>query len=163
MEKEKVVKTVFEEVTRTIDKNSGEVFDIQHKTIKKLERDKFAMVYLKDISGIIGLNSKGEFKTLLALVARIAYDTNEVRIMLDVKEQIAKETELSLNSIDKAVVNLTAKKILLRKMSSLGKEMRGVYILNPKYFFKGEDLERAKIIQIVLQYELKGEGNLDKW
>lgn len=149
----KTQKVIYEEITTNVDINSGQVIDIQHKVTKKLERDKFAMIYLKDISGIIGLNSKGEFRTLLALVARAAYNTNEIRVALDVKTDIAKETELSINSVDKAVVSLTTKKVLLRKKLN-GKELRGVYILNPKYFFKGEDIERAKIIQIVFQYEL---------
>lgn len=147
-------KNLFEEVKRTIDKDSGETVDIQYTFKKKVDRDKFAMMYLKDISGILKLETKAEYKTLISLVHRSSYNTNEVRTMIDVKQEIAKEGEISIDSVEKAIISLAKKNILIRKMSE-NKPVRGVYILNPSYFFKGEDLERAKVIQVVLEYVIR--------
>ena len=148
-----MAKNYYEDVTRTIDKDTGEVVEIQQRVKRRVERDKFAMIYLKDISSILDLGTKGEYKVLLALLPRSNYNTNEVRIMKDVKTDIAKETNLSLNSVNKAVKNLNSKEIIIRKKHE-GEEIRGVYILNPTYFFKGEDMERAKVFKMVLEYEI---------
>lgn len=147
-------KNLFEEVTRSIDKDSGETVNIQHTIKKKVDRDKFAMVYLKDIGSILKLETKAEYKTLISLVYRASYNTNEVRAMLDVKQEISKECEISIDSVEKAIITLAKKNILVKKVSN-GKPIRGVYILNPNYFFKGEDLERAKVVQIVLEYIIR--------
>jgi len=148
-------KNYYEEVVRTIDKDTGEVVEIQQTVKRKVEKDKFAMMYLKDISGILELNTKGEYKVMLSLVQRSHYNTNEVRIMKDVKLEIAEEVGLSYDSVRKSIINLTRKKIIVRKRDLQNNEVRGVYILNPNYFFKGEDVERSKIIKLVLEYEIK--------
>mgnify|MGYP003376405234 CR=1 FL=1 len=146
-----MAKNVFETITTKIDKDGGEVLDIERVVKRKVDRDKFAMMYLKDISSILELDTKAEYKTLISLVYRASYNTNEVRVMLDVKKEISAETKISIDSVEKAIITLGRKGILIRKTHE-GKDIRGVYILNPNFFFKGEEMERAKVITMVLQY-----------
>lgn len=121
---------------------------------KRIERNEFAMLYLKDLSQLLDISTKGEYKVLLAIVERANYNENSIRIGKDIKEEIAIETGLSFPTVDKSVTKLYKMGILLRKKHA-GKEVRGAYLINPKYFFKGEELERAKLFKLILEYEIK--------
>lgn len=147
-----MTKHYYEESERVITED-GEVKSITIKTRKRVQKDKFVMMYLEDLSGVLDLNTKGDYKVLLSLVSRAGYNTNEVRIQKDVKTEIAEETGLAYSSVNKAVVSLTRKKLIIRKVFQ-GKTIRGIYTLNPKYFFKGSDIERNNVLQAVIEYEL---------
>ncbi|NQZ79187.1 MAG: replication/maintenance protein RepL [Ekhidna sp.] len=142
----------FQESERIIT-NDGEQLSLTIKTRKRVQKDKFVMMYLEDLSGVLKLNTKGDYKVLLALVSRAGYNTNEVRIQKDVKIEIAEETNLAYNSVNRAVVSLTQKNLIIRKVFQ-GKAIRGIYTLNPKYFFKGSDIERHNVLQTIFEYEI---------
>ena len=78
----------------------------------------------------------------------VGYNTNEVILIKSKKEEIAKKTGLSYNSVHNTISRLCKKGILLRRAQSL-------YILNPKFAFKGEEVQRAKKLKLVLEYQLQ--------
>lgn len=146
-------KNYFESVETTIDEE-GNVKELKKTVRRKVERDKFAMMYLKDISKLFEISTKGEYRVLIALVKRSSYNTNEVRVAKDVKEEIAEETGLAYSTVHQSVAKLSKSEIIIRKKKD-GKEVRGVYILSPKYFFKGEEMERARVVKLVMEYSIE--------
>lgn len=142
-----LTKNYYEQITEQIDKETGEVEIIERTVKRKVSKDKFIMLFLKDIRGIIDLSSKAEFKVLLAICEIVKYNSNEVILIKPVKEKIAEMSSVSYGSVQNAISKLRAKDILIRSASS-------TYILNPKYFFKGEDREKANVIKLTFEYQL---------
>jgi len=143
-----ITKNYYEEVTQTIDKETGELESVQRTVKRKVSRDQFVMFFFKDIQGLIDLSSKAEFKVLLSICEMVGYNTNEVILIKSKKEDITKQTGLSYNSVHNTISRLCKKGILLRRAQAL-------YILNPKFAFKGEEIQRAKKLKLILEYQLK--------
>jgi hypothetical protein len=139
-------KNYYEHITEVVNED-GEMEMLSRVVKRKVSRDKFIMLYLKDIRGILGLSSKAEFKVLLAICEISGYNTNEVILIKPIKEKIATITDLSYGGVSNAISNLRKKDILIRSASS-------TYVLNPKYFFKGEDRERANVIRLTYEYQI---------
>jgi DNA-binding GntR family transcriptional regulator len=78
--------------------------------------------------------------------------------MSHVKEEIAKELNLKVVTINKAISILSEKNILLRKA-------RGCYLMNPFFFGRGK-WENIKKIRMELEYDTDGKHtfrvNIDK-
>lgn len=146
-------KNYYEETNTTIT-NDGEVIEVNRKVKKKIDRDKFIMLYLKDMSSVIDLNSKGEFKVLLSIAKISGYNDNEIRLGKDVKMKIAQDTGLAYNYVHNTINRLSKKHMIMKKKAIDGSNVRGVYILNPKYFFKGDDISRASLLRMVLEYHI---------
>lgn len=144
-----ITKNYYEEVTQTLDKETGELESVQRTVKRKVARDQFVMFFFKDIQGLIDLSSKAEFKVLLSICEMVGYNTNEVILIKSKKEEMAKKTGLSYNSVHNTISRLCKKGILLRQAQSL-------YILNPKFAFKGEEIQRAKCLKLVLEYQIQG-------
>lgn len=143
-----LTKNYYEHVTQTLDEETGEIKELERVVKRKVAKDKFIMFYLKDIKGILGLSSKAEFKVLLAICDFVGYNTNKVILIKPVKEEIAEMSGLSYGSVQNAISQLKKKEILIRSASS-------TYLLSPKFFFKGEDRERANVIKLTYEYELE--------
>lgn len=142
-----ITKNYYEEVTQTIDKETGELESVQRIVKRKVSRDQFVMFFFKDIQGLIDLSSRSEFKVLFAVCEMVGYNTNEVILIKSKKEEIAEKTGLTYNSVHNTISRLCKKKVLLRQAQAL-------YILNPKFAFKGEEVHRAKRLKLVLEYQL---------
>ena len=142
-----ITKNYYEEVTQTIDKETGELESVQRIVKRKVSRDQFVMFFFKDIQGLIDLSSRAEFKVLFAVCEMVGYNTNEVILIKSKKEEIAKKTGLSYSSVHNTISRLCKKEVLLRQAQAL-------YILNPKFAFKGEEVHRAKRLKLVLEYQL---------
>jgi hypothetical protein len=149
-------KNYYEQVESIIDHETGEVTEVKKTVKRRVARDKFIMLYLKDISSIIGLATKSEFKVLMSICNMAKYNSNEVILIKPKKEQIAEETGLNYDNVKNTISRLHKKEILIRTASS-------TYLLNPKYFFKGEETERAKALKLVFEYTLTdGDGKSDE-
>lgn len=88
------------------------------------------ILYLKDLPS--GLNT-----VLLAFLKRMSYD-NQIVLNAGIKRIIAKETELSVSSINNAITKFVKGDILKRIET-------GVYQVNPHLFGKGDWVDIAKI------------------
>jgi hypothetical protein len=141
---------IYESVETLADFQTGEVKTIKTVVSKKVSREKFIKVYLEDISGILGITSQTEFKVLYKLWQLADWGTNQVLIYKEVKEQIGLEVGKSYSGVSNAVASLVKKGIL----KSVG---RMKYMLNPKLFFKGEEIEKSSIIEAYMRYEIQTE------
>jgi len=112
-----------------IDYDTGEIKEENTTRIIKIPKeDNYIKVYIKTIGLLHNLPNSAD-KILFELLKYVNYD-NEIIINKSVKENIAKRLELSLSRINMYISNLHKKKFLIRKN-------RGVYILNPFVFGKG--------------------------
>jgi DNA-binding MarR family transcriptional regulator len=143
-----MAKNIYEEVTQTLDKETGEVETIERKIKRKVKRDLFAMMYVEEIANLISNISPAEMKVLIAIVQRSEYNTNRIFLTKGVKDRIVNDTKLKYSTVHNSVSKLSQKDILIRETTS-------EYILNPKYFFKGEEVERAKVIKFIIEYRLE--------
>ena len=62
-----ITKNYYEEVTQVLNKETGELEEVQRTVKRKVSRNQFVMFFFKDIQGLIDLSSKAEFKVLLAI------------------------------------------------------------------------------------------------
>lgn len=154
------VNTQLEERT-VIDKETGEVLDSQIISNKQLnltrkvkDYNEFIMVYLKDISSFLKIDNATQIKVLALIWRDISYNNpelnegNTMAILKDDKERWANEIGCNTRTIDNALSALVKKQILLSVC-------KGKYKLNPKYYFKGSNSDRTKILNINVKYEIE--------
>jgi hypothetical protein len=133
---------------KIVDVETGEI--IQEKdTVKTkfLEKEpNFVKIYLKDILYLNEL-STSYHNVLYAIIKRMDYD-NIIYLMKTNKTKIAEECKLEVNTVAKAIVELTKKEIILR-------HGKGEYIVNPFLFGKGQ-WHDIKSLRIKIEYSSYG-------
>jgi len=142
----------FEQITNQYDlaiqfKNDTSPVNLFFKEKKNTYNAKFIQVYLEDISIIMDLKDASSIKVLLNLCKYCTYNTNEIIIVKALKERIAENTGIKLQTVSNIISNLVKKDILIKRA-------RSIYFLNPFYFFKGRDFNRQKLIRLIVEYEL---------
>lgn len=156
------VKTTIEEKT-IIDKETGEVLDTQVVSNKEINftrkvknYNEFIMVYLEDISSFLKIENATQIK-VLALIWRDANynnpelnEGNTIAILKDDKERWATEINVNTRTIDNALSALVKKELLISVC-------KGKYKLNPKYYFKGSNTDRTKILNVQVNYEFENQ------
>jgi hypothetical protein len=122
-------KIIYEQRELIINNETGEVKEeINNKTIKIPKEDNYIKIYIKTIGLLHNLPNSAD-KILFELLKYVNYD-NEIIINKSVKQNIANRLNLSLSRINMYITNLYKENFLIRKN-------RGVYILNPFIFGKG--------------------------
>lgn len=137
---------MFEEVNIIVDSQTGEQIEHSRRFTKQVEKEKFMMVYLENMAGILEVNSPIEFKVLLSLWQLSEFDTNKIFIVKDTKEEIALKTGYQFKTVENAISKLSKKDLLIRKSTA-------VYFLNPKYFFKGSEIARANAAKVIFEFK----------
>lgn len=133
------------ETTHVVDRENGEILRTEIITTKRVTAHKFVQLYLDDFGALMGIEGEGEYRLILWCAKNMNYETNEVIIINTLKKRIAAECDLSPYTINNAVSSLVRKNLLLRKDTS-------IYMLNPKYFFKGKVEDRMALIRTVEYY-----------
>lgn len=131
-----------------VDHTTGEITHEDKLIQRRVSAEKFIMVYLNDMGNIFQLTSDAQYKVLIALWKRTEFGTNKVIVVKSVKNDIVKETGVKFRTIANALTSLTKKGLLIRKD-------RSVYYLNPKYFFKGSDIQRRQQIRVLIEYNIE--------
>src|SRR5271155_292797 len=131
MSKRKLVQTVFEHTE--VDYQTGAV--AKYKSIKKVTRttQEFLLAYVEAISKLAGC-SGSQLKVVLACLRYVDYNTNELLLNPNRRNQICELTGLKRDTVNTVISKLYKKNIFIR-------ENKTSY-LNPHLFFKGRDLER---------------------
>lgn len=137
-------KTVYTEIKE--DYKTGEITERRRITKQVASREQFVLMYVQDIANLHTL-SHAEYRLLSTLAKYIEYNTNEFYLNLKRKEELMELTNLKFNTISQCLTRLVKKNLLLRVSNS-------TYQMNPLIFFKGEDIERAKYLEIITRYEL---------
>ena len=126
---------------------------------------KFCQVYDDAIPAIMGLSSPTAFKLSIWLARRMD-EENVVQIKRYEKIRFSKElalfgsNEISVSAIEKAVAALVFAELI--QPISLGNQRRGLYLVNPKYFWRGKSQkERSEKIKVFNELLLKREHEKD--
>lgn len=152
----KLKSVIYSEIERNVDE-TGVVLAESVKIVKKVTADQFMQVYLQDVSGLLSIDSAGEFKVLLWLwqnskfydpdTKSHAIESNKIILVKAVKEEIAAKLDISVSRVNGIIISLVKKNLLI----IIG---RSVYTLNAKYFFKGYSKHRESIVQAVIEYQV---------
>lgn len=137
-------------VNNYIDSNTGELLDTsvetKHTKIVTHRGDEFASIYSSIIAAMKGLSTSA--KSLLTYIAlKSNINTNEITLVKSKLEELSKDSELSIPTIKRNIRILVEKDILIKKGS-------GLYLVNPKYFWRGSADNRNKKLKYILELEL---------
>lgn len=135
------------ETTHIIDRQDGEILRSEIITRKRVSAEKFLQVYLDDFGFLMGIEGEGEHRIILWCAKNMNFETNEIVIVAEHKRRISSDCDLSLHTINNCLSSLVRKSILIRKATS-------IYMLNPKYFFKGK-LEVRDILIRTMEYHIQ--------
>ena len=116
--------------------------------------DEFMQVYLEDMSVLMNIDTMAEFKVLVWLWKSSNYIDenvnligNQVIVNQRLVDIISREADLKAQTIRSTVSKLCKKRLILKDL-----EYRGVYYMNPQYFFKGALSDRLKKIRVINNY-----------
>jgi len=142
-------KKVYYDSEEKIINEKGEIIEhkIESKAIDTAQEPPFVKMYLKDLMWLKN-TPKWTNRVLSELLKNMSYG-NEIILNVSLKKRIANELDMSINSINKALIDLKRTQILLQKE-------RGIFIANPEYFAKGR-WEQVKSLIIETRY-LRGGG-----
>lgn len=128
--------------------------DITH--IKKVSAEEFCQVYLKDNEEFWRLNGAENNVLKLAWLTSTyyadsdyQYPGNMVHCNKNFRELVKTKTGLSESAIKTAISSLVKKFMLLKDSNC-----KGIYYLNPNYFFKGSISDRTKVIKHTIEYQI---------
>lgn len=112
-------------------------------------------VYLTDMSGMMNITSKGELRVLLHFWKYSTYVNdsqigNMVTINSRIMTEISKEMDVNVQSVRNIIVCLKKKELIIAD-----NDCRGVYYLNPKYFFKGNSNDRLRCYSRTINYQIE--------
>jgi predicted transcriptional regulator len=125
-EKEKIY---YVEQSTYINNETGEIKKQEEKKVIRIPKeDEYIKIYIKTIGVLHNIPASAD-KILLEIIRYVNYD-NRIIITKPVKEKIAERLGLSYSRVHNYISTLSKKNILIR-------EDRGMYILNPYIFGKG--------------------------
>ena len=144
------IKTKYNTVTskQTIDKETGEILqeDVEinsHKYIAKT-KEEFFLTYVYLLDALRNELSMPEVKIYADLLKNYKSD---VKFALNkaLKQDMADNLNLKLGTVNNSITNLVKKNLIFRITE-------GVFMLNPKYAFRGSSNDRKKQIIMTLEY-----------
>lgn len=144
--KKSFLKVGFREVTNTVDLSTGEVVNVnvkEHKYIAN-SREEFLLVYTKLLSIFQEKEmTLPEIRLYSYLLQTWNYDVSyEVGVPL--YNDLSEKFDISWKTIRNAFYKLSARGLIYSPKSKL-------YMLNPRYAFKGSTLSRNKSLKILLE------------
>ena len=141
-----------QEDSTTVDSETGEILQKTNveKSIVEGEPN-FVKLYIDDILKLKDV-PKASNDVLNILVANMSYG-NVVVMIKPIKDMIAEQTGLKLNTINKAIQNLHGAGILIRKSKS-------VYLVDPTLFGKGK-WEDIKKLRLTIDYNPDGSKQIN--
>lgn len=128
----------------TEDYQTGEIISKQWLTKKAASKDHFVKLYLDDLKLLKKLTN-ADHRVLHNLSILLEYNTNQFFLNKERRQEMADLCSLSINTLNQSISRL-CKKNLLIKVSSF------TYQMNPKIFFNGDELQRAKVMELTIQY-----------
>jgi len=138
------------ETTHIIDAEDGEILRSEIVTRKRVTAERFVQLYLDDFGGLMNVKGDAEYKVLLWIAKSMNFETNEIVLTMAIKKRIAVETGLQVTTLGNAITSLYQKQLIVRVDST-------IYMLNPKYFFKGK-IEDRMILVRTMEYYIQEAG-----
>lgn len=150
--KTKVIRNETERVV--VDYETGEIIEQSKTSTHAVEKEPdFVKLYLSDIGTMMGL-APADQKVFMSLARHMSYN-NMVVLIKAVKEQICKELDLSLNTINKSIDNLKKADLLIKYTDSEGNEKKSCWVVNPYFVAKGK-WEDIRSIRLQIDYTNEG-------
>lgn len=153
-DKIKLLKIMYEYLEIITDPASGEIISEKKKIFRKVTPREFMQVYVDDLSGMMNITTGTESKVLTLFWKFSSYpdetsDKNYVRINSFLFENIERETGLKPSCARNVISRLTKKNLLIRD-----EKRRGIYYLNPKYFWKGKISDNTRNLSLNINYDI---------
>jgi len=144
------LKTVYREVRAEVDTETGELIDVveEKKRIVVQGKEQFFTVY-SHILGALHELPGNDIKLITFIMFGKANDDGEFTNTEAFRVKAAEKTGLSVGTIVRSVRSLTEKGLINKTAS------RGVYQVNPVYFWKGEYSGRKQKLKFFLELETK--------
>ena len=137
--------------THTYNSETGEVLSQSKISTYSIEKEPdYVNLYLHDICKVYGLEP-AHSKVLTALLRFMNYQ-NMIVLLKPIKEMIAMELNISLNTLERAIVVLAKENILIRTHQS-------IYVVDPNLFGKGK-WEDIKEIRLSITYSANGKKQI---
>lgn len=130
----------------TLDATTGELVQKVWLTKEVKNTQHFVKLYLEDLASLHHL-THSDFRTLHSVAEFLEYNTNQFFLNKERREQLAVNAKVKINTINQCISRLTRKNLLI-KLSS------GLYQMNPKIFFNGDEMARAKYLEVVIRYNI---------
>jgi len=128
----------------TVDMQTGEVATREIYRKQVANQEQFVRAYIQDI-GALAKCSGAEQSVILCILKYLDYNTNEFILNTERRAAICDCGEMKLNTVHSAIMRLAKKNLIIRKAEN-------TYVLNPKIFFYGKDLDRATVVQATITY-----------
>jgi hypothetical protein len=149
----KKFRTVIDPTKVIVDNETGEVISAVAKRVCDTQEE-FIKIYLNSIDDLISLDNR-MFQVLMVCLREAKFcdeknqDGNTLYNFKDFKDKCRNliDPELSDKAINMYVSRLASMQILIRKS-------RGMFVLNPRYFVKGQMTPKTRL-QLVVEYEGK--------
>jgi hypothetical protein len=142
----KKTKSVIYEKESVVVNEHGETLTTELTTVKKVNKETFLQVYLDDFMSLMRIKEGSEYKIVLWIGKNMNFDTNEIALIKAIKERMSIDIGTNIRTINNSVSALVSKKILIQKG-------RGLFILNPKLFFKGSLDSRNNLLKVIRKIE----------
>jgi len=129
----------------TIDFTTGEHTKQENIFVKHVDnKEHFIRTYIEDI-GALAKCSGAEKGFMLCCLKYLEFNSNEFILTPERRASIAVCANIKPETLNSAVSRLVKKCILIRKSGN-------TYIINPKIFFFGTDIERGSVIKATMVY-----------
>lgn len=140
-------KTTFLKEDKVINHETGEIIETRKITESRIDNEPaYIKLYIEDVIRLNNLPS-GTGKVLNCLLRHMSY-SNTVVLIKPIKDLIGIETNLSANTVKKAIADLNNAGILIRSHKS-------VYLVDPNLFGRGK-WENIKELRMTVKYDKEG-------
>lgn len=141
--KKKVTKT---DVKTYVDEDGVVIDEIKHETFLVDREPDYVKFYIQDIGRIKDITST-QNEVLLAFIRHMGYN-NVIPTYKPIKLMVAKDLNISLNTVNKAVSEFSKKGLFIPIA-------RGMYLADPELFGKGKWSD-IKSLRLVIEYKQDG-------
>lgn len=136
--------------SQTINHQTGELIISRKITRKSINTAHFVKLFIDDLSRLKDL-AHSEHRMLIHLAKYITYGDNTIYLGKDRRQELADVCQLKMPTVNQGISRLVQKGLLIKKDVSL-------YQMDPNIFFSGDDLQRAKVMELTIRYEIKGDS-----
>lgn len=145
-----------------IDENGNERIVTTEKEFHyNTQEDAFYMVFVNYIQWTYGVKGVTTIKLLIKLLERAEFNSGEIAIPSGLRKQLIAELKISPSMFTKALKELIETEVLQqRKLEILDSDskkeepIKGLYLINPEMFWKG-DLKKRKDLIVVFKSGIK--------
>jgi hypothetical protein len=127
------------ETTSFVNDDTGEITLIETKKLHKIQtksEDRFFQVYYETLASFYDLRYTDDLKLLIRLAQLAEWNTGKVLLPASIREEICTHLTIHTTNLSKSLKRLKEKDLIQGE--------RGVFVINPNVFWKGDKEMREK-------------------